>query len=84
VISGGGIGGGIHGGDAGASPCVFFRVDDLDAAVARVVELGGRLDPPEGEEQGGADEVARFGRFAWCRDDEGSGFGLHEPPRPAG
>jgi uncharacterized protein len=27
------------------------------------------------------EQVARFGRFLWCKDDQGSAFGLHEPPR---
>lgn len=79
VIAGAGVGAGIHGGDPGASPYVFFRVDDLDAALARVAELGGRRETLD-EEGGGEDEAARFGRFAWCRDDQGSAFGLHEPP----
>ena len=72
--------GGIHPGDEGASPYLFFRVDDLDAALARVRELGGDTagwdssdDDPE--------QVARFGRFVMCKDDQGSTFGLHEPPR---
>jgi uncharacterized protein len=73
------IPGGIHPGDDGASPYVFFRVDDLDAALARVRHLGGELggyvsdDDPE--------SVSRFGRFVLCKDDQGSDFGLHEPPR---
>lgn len=74
------IPGGLHGGDAGASPYLFFRFDDLDAALARVRELGGDI----GEEVGGgddADTVARFGRFLMCRDNQGSSFGLHQPPR---
>jgi predicted enzyme related to lactoylglutathione lyase len=81
-IGTGGVPGGLHGGDAGASPYLFFRVDDLDAAVARVRELGGSVeDLGEQEEgEGGAESVARFGRFALCRDDQGSSFGLHEPP----
>ncbi len=83
VISGAGVGGGIHGGDPGASPYVFFRVDDLDAALARVEELGGAREPA-GEEGGDDGEVARFGRFTLCRDDQGSSFGLHEPPRAGG
>ena len=80
VIVGAGSAGGIHGGDEGASPYVFFRVDDLDAALARVGELGGSIEPPGDEHDGGEEEVARFGRFALCRDDQGSRFGLHEPP----
>jgi uncharacterized protein len=70
--------GGIHGGDAGASPLVFFRVDDLDQALARVRELGGELT--DELDSGDPDKVARFGRFVLCRDDQGSSFGLHEPP----
>jgi len=32
-----------------------------------------------------ADEasIATFGRFKLCRDDQGSPFGLHEPPSAA-
>jgi predicted enzyme related to lactoylglutathione lyase len=37
------IPGGLHGNDPGASPYVFFRVGDLDAARARVRELGGEV-----------------------------------------
>ncbi|MEV0933500.1 VOC family protein [Streptomyces phaeochromogenes] len=72
-----GVPGGMHGGDAGASPYLFFRVDDLDAAVARVRELGGTV-----EDGGDSEEsAARFGRFKLCRDDQGSAFGLHELPK---
>ena len=39
-----GLPGGIHGGDKGAAPYLFFAVDDMDAAAARVVELGGAGD----------------------------------------
>jgi predicted enzyme related to lactoylglutathione lyase len=75
------IPGGLHGGDEGASPYVFFSVPDIDAAIAQVRELGGEItdfegntdDPPETE----------WGRFALCRDDQGSAFGLHQPPSPA-
>jgi|GEM_PF-2116767 len=34
--------GGMHGGDAGASPYLFFAVDDIDAAVARWSSWAGR------------------------------------------
>jgi uncharacterized protein len=73
------IPGGLHDGDPGASPYLFFRVDDLDAAMARVRELGGEV----GENVGGdaPDSEARFGRFLLCKDDQGSSFGLHQPPR---
>lgn len=74
--------GGMHGGDAGASPYVFFAVDDIDAAVTRLRELGGEVEDMEVE--GDAESQARFGRFKLCRDDQGSRFGLHQPPRDQG
>jgi uncharacterized protein len=70
--------GGIHGGDPGASPYLFFRVDDMEAALERVRELGGEVDDMNVE--GDDDSIARFGRFKLCRDDQGSPFGLHQPP----
>jgi predicted enzyme related to lactoylglutathione lyase len=73
-----GVGGGVHGGDPGASPYVFFRVEDMEAALARVRELGGTVE--EMDVEGDAATVARFGRFKLCRDDQGSPFGLHQPP----
>ncbi len=78
VDAGGAVPGGMHGGDAGASPYVFFRVDDLDAAMKRVEELGGEA---ERELDNDPDSAARFGRFAFVKDDQGSAFGLHQPPR---
>jgi hypothetical protein len=36
------------------------------------------------EIEGNPEQQARFGRFKLCRDDQGSGFGLHQPPRPGG
>jgi uncharacterized protein len=70
--------GGIHGGDREATPYVFFAVDDMDAAVLRVRELGGVMDDMDVEAD--EDSVARFGRFKLCRDDQGSPFGLHQRP----
>jgi predicted enzyme related to lactoylglutathione lyase len=49
---------------------VYFRVDDIEAAVRRVRELGGEADDPGPAETGG--------RFASCRDDQGLAFGLHQ------
>jgi uncharacterized protein len=72
------IPGGLHGGDPGASPYLFFRVDDLEVALARVGELGGEVADEFGDDP---DAIARFGRFVVCKDDQGSGFGLHQPPR---
>ncbi|MFI9611581.1 VOC family protein [Streptomyces sp. NPDC052023] len=78
TIGTGGLPGGMHGGDEHASPYLFFRVDDIDAAIARVRELGGSV---EDIGQQDPDSDARFGRFTLCRDDQGSPFGLHQPPR---
>ena len=69
---------GMHGGDKGASPYVFFGVDDMEAALERVRDLGGSL--AETDVEGDEDSQARFGRFQLCRDDQGSPFGLHQPP----
>lgn len=69
--------GGIHGGDEGASPYLFFAVDDLDAAAAKVRELGGEAEALGGDTE---EQQQKFGRFLLCKDDQGSSFGLHEPP----
>ena len=79
VIDAGNVRGGMHPGDRGAAPLVFFAVDDIDAAVARVQELGGSVD--EMDVEGDESSQAEFGRFKLCRDDQGSPFGLHQPPR---
>jgi len=73
------LAGGMHGGDAGASPYVFFRVADIDAAVERVRALGGTVE--DADVEGNAESIERFGRFKLCRDDQGSSFGLHQPPK---
>jgi len=78
VINAPGVPGGIHGGDAGAAPYLFFRVDDMETALVRVRELGGQVDDVDVD--GDDESVARFGRFKLCRDDQGSSFGLHQPP----
>jgi uncharacterized protein len=70
--------GGIHGGDGEARPYIFFAVDDIEAAVERVRELGGVVDDMDVE--GDQESVAKFGRFKLCRDDQGSSFGLHQRP----
>ena len=77
-ISTPGLPGGLHGGDAGAAPYVFFAVDDLEEALARVRELGGEAD--ELDPDADPEMQRRFGRFALCRDDQGSSFGLHQRP----
>src|SRR5918992_4607302 len=72
------VAGGMHGGDRGASPYVFFRVDDIEAAQDRVRALGGTVE--EIDVEGDEESVAKFGRFRLCRDDQGSPFGLHQAP----
>jgi uncharacterized protein len=78
-IVGSNVPAGIHGGDADASPYVFFVVDDMDAAIERVRELGGSVEGMDVE--GDPEQQAKTGRFKLCRDDQGSPFGLHERPR---
>ena len=78
VIESPNVRGGMHGGDAGAAPYVFFKVDDMGVALERVRELGGTVDEIDAE--GDEESVAKFGRFKLCRDDQGSLFGLHQPP----
>jgi predicted enzyme related to lactoylglutathione lyase len=78
VISTPTIKGGMHPGEKGAAPYAFFAVDDIDAAVDRVRELGGTVE--EMDVEGDEASQARFGRFKLCRDDQGSPFGLHQPP----
>jgi predicted enzyme related to lactoylglutathione lyase len=81
VIDAPDVRGGMHPGDAGATPYVFFAVDDIDAAIARVRELGGEVE--EIDVEGDESSTARFGRFKLCRDDQGSPFGLHQRPASA-
>ena len=44
-------------------------------------ELGGVVEDMDVE--GDEASVAEWGRFKLCRDDQGSPFGLHQPPTPA-
>jgi len=67
-----GVRGGLHDADAASSIVLYFSVPDIEAAVRRVREQGGVADDP-----GPPD---RSGRYASCRDDQGVGFGLHQPP----
>jgi uncharacterized protein len=78
VITTPNVPGGMHGGDTGAAPYVFFRVDDMEAALERVRQLGGEVE--EMDVEGDEASIARFGRFKLCRDDQASPFGLHQPP----
>jgi predicted enzyme related to lactoylglutathione lyase len=79
VIDANGVPGGLHPDDPQANPYVFFGVDDLDAALERVRARGGEVVDMDLSGDDPA-SVARFGRFKLCRDDQGSPFGLYEPP----
>lgn len=78
-VDGVGVPAGVHGGDDGAAPYVFFRVEDIEAAAAEVQRLGGTVERLQGAEDEAS--AAIFGEFRLCRDDQGSPFGLHRPPR---
>jgi predicted enzyme related to lactoylglutathione lyase len=58
---------GFHDEMSDASPHLYFRVADLQAAVDRVRELGGEVLEVEQHESGGT---------ARCRDDQGVAFEL--------
>ena len=60
------------------APLLFFAVDDIERASERVRELGGEVDGADVEGDEGS--IAKFGRFKLCRDDQGSPFGIHQPP----
>jgi uncharacterized protein len=51
-------------------PVVYFGVADVDAATARVRELGGEAE--EGQ------EIPGVGLYAHCSDTEGNRFGLFQ------
>ena len=61
--------GGLHGSSA-SSPQVWFTVDDIAAAVAKVRALGGHADQPQ---------ESPSGWNAACRDDQGTHFNLWQP-----
>jgi predicted enzyme related to lactoylglutathione lyase len=67
------IRGGIHDGVTTRTLTTYFRVDDIDDAVAKVRQLGGSAEDPSPEEP-------EFGRFSTCTDDQGIPFGLHQLP----
>ena len=61
-------GGAIMEADGTPGPRVYFDVDDINAGVARVNELGG--------ESSDAMPVPGMGWFATCKDSEGNDFGI--------
>jgi predicted enzyme related to lactoylglutathione lyase len=76
-----GSGGAIYGDESGQSshPTVYFDVDDVDAATAKVRDLGGEADEKQ--------PVPGMGWFAACKDTEGTSFSVWQsdesaPPPP--
>ncbi len=53
---------------------VFAEVEDIDAVLAKVEKLGGKITLPKGGVEG-------VGFFAVITDTEGNMFGLHQRPR---
>jgi uncharacterized protein len=70
----GGLNVGIHDHDPSSLLEIFFSVNDLDSAIARLAELGGQTVSEINAEN------ASFGRWVECRDDQGVRFGLRQPP----
>jgi uncharacterized glyoxalase superfamily protein PhnB len=63
---------GLHGGAANEQAAgVCYRVNDIEAALARVREHGGEADDPQRQP---------YGLLASCADDQGARFELWEPP----
>ena len=62
-------GGAVYGASGENGLLAYFGVDDVDAAIARVRELGGEA----GEKQ----EVPSVGQYAHCSDLDGNRFGLY-------
>lgn len=73
-------GGAVSGMQDGQHPTIYFDVDDIDAALARVRELGG-----EAEEKM---PVPGMGWFAACKDPGGTNFSIWQrdesAPMPEG
>jgi predicted enzyme related to lactoylglutathione lyase len=64
-----GMMGGMSGGAGEAAMKLYFDVSDIQAAVARVRELGGESDEVE---------ETLSGYQVDCRDDQGTAFSLHQ------
>ena len=62
---------GIHGGDDASQFEVFFAVADLDASIAKVKSLGGRIVSQVNDTPG-------FGTWVECVDDQTVRFGLRQ------
>jgi|GEM_PF-389029 len=65
---------GLHDGDPEPGMVLYFAVEDLEAALARVKALGGSVTPNRSDN-------GEFGHFVECQDDQGIKFGLRRLPR---
>jgi predicted enzyme related to lactoylglutathione lyase len=63
---------GVWGGQERSNLLLCFAVDDVDAAVERVLAAGGRVEKPTDEP---------YGRLANCVDDQGMAFSVFTPPQ---
>jgi predicted enzyme related to lactoylglutathione lyase len=68
-------GGAISGGEDPGAPRIYFDVDDIDAATAKVRELGGEADEKQ--------PVPGMGWFAACKDTEGTSFSVWQSDESA-
>ena len=60
---------GLHGNDPNPQFFVFFNVADLDTAVAKVKELGGKIEEPENDDASSQEKA---------EPDEGAGNAAHK------
>ena len=58
------------------NPTVYFDVDDIEASLAKVRELGGEAEAKA--------PVPQMGWFAACKDSEGNAFSLWQTDSNAG
>jgi predicted enzyme related to lactoylglutathione lyase len=68
-------GGAVSGMQEGSNPTIYFDVDDIDTATAKVRELGGEADEKQ--------PVPGMGWFAACKDTEGTNFSLWQSDESA-
>jgi predicted enzyme related to lactoylglutathione lyase len=62
---------GLHSDDPASELLVFFAVNDLDASLEQLSQLGGT-------QHGDVHADPEFGRFAVCSDNQGVRFALHQ------
>jgi hypothetical protein len=66
----GDAGGAVHSANGRSAILVYFGVDDIDAAAAKVNDLGGTADDIQ--------HIPDTGRYTTCKDTEGNAFGLYQ------